>query len=171
MRPLTLYEREKIELYLQMGKNKTWIASKLNRDYSVIKREIKRNSGEHLPYKASDAQHFAQRRAKSTNKRKLDKIKNKKLPFLEVLCRNSKLLEGKQDFVACFDLCSLFSLHLCSRSAWLNSWHIRKPILLLTAPFIFSDKSTAQRRMADLLHNTVLARKLKMPILTIPKKL
>ncbi len=79
MCPLTLYEREKIELYLQMGKKKTWIAGKLNRDYSVIKREIKRNSGEYLPYKASDAQHFALRRARSTNKRKLDKLKNKKL--------------------------------------------------------------------------------------------
>lgn len=79
MRPLTLYEREKIELYLRMGKKKTWIAGKLNRDYSVVKREIKRNSGTVLPYVAKDAQYFAERRARSTNKRKLDKLKNKKL--------------------------------------------------------------------------------------------
>ena len=79
MQPITLYEREKIELYLRMGKKKIWIAKKLNRDYSIIKREIKRNSGEVLPYKANDAHYFAERRKRNTNKRKLDKLKNKKL--------------------------------------------------------------------------------------------
>jgi transposase, IS30 family len=79
MRPITFYERERIELYLQMGKKKSWIARKLNRDYSVIKREVKRNSGEVLPYRAKDARYFAERRAKNTNKRKLDKLENRKL--------------------------------------------------------------------------------------------
>ena len=78
-RPLTLYEREQIETWLRMGKKKKWIAQKLNRDYSIIKREIKRNSGEHLPYIAIDAQHFADRRKRKTNKRKLEKWQNEKL--------------------------------------------------------------------------------------------
>ena len=76
---ITLYEREQIETWLRIGRKKKWIADKLNRDYSVIKREIKRNSGEHLPYTAIDAQHFADRRKKKTNKRKLEKWQNKKL--------------------------------------------------------------------------------------------
>jgi IS30 family transposase len=37
---ITFYEREKIENWLRIKKKKTWIAKKLNRDYSVIKREI-----------------------------------------------------------------------------------------------------------------------------------
>ena len=76
---ITFYEREQIETYLRMGKKKTWIAKKLNRDYSVIKREIKRNSGEVLPYIAKDAQYYADRRKKKTNKRKLEKWQNEKL--------------------------------------------------------------------------------------------
>lgn len=87
--PLTLFEREKIETWLRMNKKKIWIARKLNRDYSIIKREIKRNSGEYLPYTASNACYFAKRRSKNTNIRKLDKLKNKKLKeFIE-----EKLLE------------------------------------------------------------------------------
>jgi len=78
-RPITLYEREQIETWLRMKKKKKWIAKKLNRDYSIIKREIKRNSGEHLPYVATDAQYFSKRRKKKTNKRKLEKWQNKKL--------------------------------------------------------------------------------------------
>jgi len=78
-RPITLYEREQIEAWLRTGKKKKWIAKKLNRDYSIIKREVKRNSGEHLPYVAIDAQHFAKRRRKKTNKRKLEKWQNEKL--------------------------------------------------------------------------------------------
>lgn len=78
-RPLTLYEREQIEVWLRIGRKKSWIAKKLNRDYSIIKREIKRNSGEHLPYIAIDAQHFADRRKRKTNTRKLEKWQNEKL--------------------------------------------------------------------------------------------
>lgn len=78
-RQITLYEREKIETWLRMGKEKTWIAKKLNRDYSVIKRETKRNKGSHLPYTAEVAHALAGKRAKKTNVRKLDKAKNIKL--------------------------------------------------------------------------------------------
>lgn len=73
---ITLYEREKIESWL---KRKNLDSQKLNRDYSVIKREVKRNSGKHLPYNAKDAQYYAERRKKKTNKRKLEKWQNKKL--------------------------------------------------------------------------------------------
>ena len=78
-RPLTLFEREKIETYLRMDKEKQWIANKLNRDYSIIKREIKRNSGEHLPYNVQVAHKLAQERASKTNVRKLDKKENEEL--------------------------------------------------------------------------------------------
>jgi len=76
---LTLYERERIESYLRMKKKKKWIANKLNREYSIIKREIKRNKGEHTPYVAKDAQYYAERRKRNTNKRKLDKWQNESL--------------------------------------------------------------------------------------------
>jgi len=76
---ITFFEREQIESYLRMKKSKKWIAEKLNRDYSVIKREIKRNSGEVMPYNAKDAQACADRRRKKTNKRKLEKAENAKL--------------------------------------------------------------------------------------------
>lgn len=66
-------------MYLRMEKKKSWIARKLGRDYSVIKREIKRNSGAVLPYIAKEAQYYAERRRKKTNKRKLEKWQNKKL--------------------------------------------------------------------------------------------
>ena len=78
-RPITLFEREKIETWLRMEKRKSWIAKKLNRDYSIIKREIKRNSGEHLPYNAEVAETLSKKRAKKTNVRKLEKAMNKKL--------------------------------------------------------------------------------------------
>jgi transposase, IS30 family len=76
---ITFFERQKIETYLRMKKKKKWIADKLGRDYSVIKREIKRNSGKHLPYCAVTAQICSERRKKNTNKRKLEKWENKEL--------------------------------------------------------------------------------------------
>lgn len=77
--PITFYEREKIESYLRMKKKKIWIAKKLNRDYSVIKREIKRNAGDYTPYIAKLAQEYYERRKQKTNKRKLEKYENKEL--------------------------------------------------------------------------------------------
>ena len=76
---ITFYERERVETYLRINKKKTWIAKRLNRDYSIIKREIKRNSGEVSPYLAASAQYYAERRKKNTNKKKLEKWENKKL--------------------------------------------------------------------------------------------
>jgi len=76
---LTFFERERIETYLRMKKKILWIAKKLGRDYSVIRKEVKRNTGEVLPYCAVDAQGYAERRKKNTNKRKLEKHKNVKL--------------------------------------------------------------------------------------------
>lgn len=88
--PLTFFEREKIEAWLRMKKKKTWIARKLGRDYSVIKREIVRNKSPHLPYLALRAQEYADRRKRKTNKRKLEKWQNEKLAeFVE-----KKLREG-----------------------------------------------------------------------------
>ena len=78
-RPLTLFEREQIESWLRLDHKKKWIASKLNRDYSIVKREIKRNSGAVLPYTAQEAHYYAARRRKKTNKRKLEKWQNEKL--------------------------------------------------------------------------------------------
>jgi len=77
--PITFYEREIIETSLRIKRKKSLIARKLNRDYSVIKREIKRNSGEYLPYTAISAQYYCERRKKKTNKRKLEKHQNKRL--------------------------------------------------------------------------------------------
>ena len=76
---ITFYERQQIETYLRMRWKKTKIAEKLGRDYSIIKRETKRNAGEVMPYCATDAQHYAERRRKKTNKRKLEKWQNEKL--------------------------------------------------------------------------------------------
>lgn len=76
---ITFFEREIIEVCLRMKNKKISIARKLNRDYSVIKREIKRNSGNILPYMAINAQCYANRRKKNTNKRKLEKLANKEL--------------------------------------------------------------------------------------------
>ena len=78
-RPLILYEREQIESWLRMKKKKKWIATKLKRDYSIIKREIKRNTGEVLPYNAQLADEYARRRRGKTNTRKLEKWQNEKL--------------------------------------------------------------------------------------------
>lgn len=78
-RPLTFYEREQIESFLRMKKTKRWIANKLHRDYSIIKREIKRNSGAVLPYTAVTAEAIARRRSRKTNVRKLEKVGNENL--------------------------------------------------------------------------------------------
>ena len=74
-RSITLYERERIETYLRMKKEKSWIAKKLNRDYSVIKREIKRNAGECLPYVAAIADKLAGPKTQKTKFPKIEKTK------------------------------------------------------------------------------------------------
>ncbi|MGK2848496.1 MAG: hypothetical protein ACSLEX_00255 [Minisyncoccota bacterium] len=76
---ITFSEREKIEMYLRMRKKKAWIEKRLRREYSVIKWEIARNSGKHLPYTAASAQTIADQNVKKTNRRKLEKEENAKL--------------------------------------------------------------------------------------------
>lgn len=79
-RDLTFYERQRIETYLREKKSKIHIARKLLRDSSVIKREIKRNSGESGRfYNALSTQKATDVRKRSTNVRKLEKKENKPL--------------------------------------------------------------------------------------------
>lgn len=71
--PLTFYERQQIEHHLRLRRKKREIARRLNRDHSVIIREINRNSDEKYGYRAEIAQVKANLKAKKTNKRKLNK--------------------------------------------------------------------------------------------------
>lgn len=73
MSNLNQTDRERIELYLRLHFKIRAIARMVGRDHSVILREIKRNSSDYFPYDALLAQRAAERRAKKTNKRKLDK--------------------------------------------------------------------------------------------------
>lgn len=79
MPTITYYEREKIEVYLRMSKSHRWISRRLNRDHTVIDREVKRNSGDYLPYRAKTAHRIFEQRRVKTNKRKLEKDKNQNL--------------------------------------------------------------------------------------------
>lgn len=79
MSRLTYCEREKIELYLRMGKKHRWIGRRLNRNHTVINREVDRNSGNISPYRAKTAQMMFEHRMRKTNKRKLEKEENKYL--------------------------------------------------------------------------------------------
>lgn len=85
MQRITYYEREQIEHYLRTGKKKRWIAIRLKRDHSVIVREIKNHTGEHLPYTAKMAREIADRKKKNANKRKVDKNENLKKHVTEKL--------------------------------------------------------------------------------------
>lgn len=75
MSNLTFYERQLIESMLRNGAKIKSISIITGRDHSVVSREIKRNRGDYLPYNARTAQEVADRRARKTNKRKLDKNK------------------------------------------------------------------------------------------------
>ena len=70
---LSYYERQKIEYYLRLRIAKRQIAKRLKRDPSVIIREVNRNSLPDGRYLADFAQVKADKQAKKTNKRKLDK--------------------------------------------------------------------------------------------------
>jgi IS30 family transposase len=76
---ITFYEREKIELYLRMKKSNRWIGKKLCRSHTDISREIKRNKGSYLPYRAVSAQRMHDARLEKKNKKKLEKLKHQKL--------------------------------------------------------------------------------------------
>lgn len=71
---ITYYEREKIELYLKMSKSYRWIGRKLCRSHTDISREVKRNSGVYLPYRASTAQKIHENRQRKKNKNKLERF-------------------------------------------------------------------------------------------------
>jgi len=65
---LTYEERQIIEKRLLQKKSQRDIAGELSRDHTVIGREIRRNSGEHLPYSADRAQLYAEKRIKNKKK-------------------------------------------------------------------------------------------------------
>jgi IS30 family transposase len=74
MSKLTFYDRQRIEFYLGLKPiSLRDIAKFINRDVSVISREIKRHKPQFSPYNAELAQKAADRKAKLTNKKKLDK--------------------------------------------------------------------------------------------------
>jgi|APFre7841882654_1041346.scaffolds.fasta_scaffold93512_1 IS30 family transposase len=70
---LTKYDREQIELYFRLGLSGREIAKRIARHHSVVERELKRNRSPYFAYEASKADYFSARRAKKTNKRKLEK--------------------------------------------------------------------------------------------------
>lgn len=72
-RRLMSYERQIIETNLAVGKSSREIAKIIGRDHTVVSREIKRNKGQLFPYSSVTAQTAANRRAKHTNTRKLNK--------------------------------------------------------------------------------------------------
>lgn len=86
MSNLTFYDRQVIESCLRSKLKIKIIALFVGRDHSVISREIKRNSGDYFPYEARIAQEAANRRAKKTNKRKLDKDKK----LYKYVCKSLK---------------------------------------------------------------------------------
>ncbi len=73
MAKLTYYEREIIESKLRSKQSARTIARFLNRDHSVVAREIKRNTGDHLLYTAGAAQRIADSREQKRSQKKLEK--------------------------------------------------------------------------------------------------
>lgn len=72
MQILTQYEREKIEFSRRIKRSLRDIAKLLDREVSVISREIKRNRNRDGKYIAAEAQAKADSRARKTNHRKLE---------------------------------------------------------------------------------------------------
>lgn len=72
MQVLSLKEREHIEYSLRIQRSQRAIAVQLQRDPSVIRREIARNTVGRKRYVAAIAQRLANQRARITNHRKLD---------------------------------------------------------------------------------------------------
>jgi len=65
---LTYEERKVIEKRLLEKRSRRNIADELNRNHTVIGREIRRNSGDHLLYSADRAQLYAEKKMKGKNK-------------------------------------------------------------------------------------------------------
>lgn len=72
MQIITLYEREQIAYSLKLKRSLRTIANRLKRDHSVIVREVSRNREPDGKYDPLKAQARADRRARKTNKRKLE---------------------------------------------------------------------------------------------------
>jgi IS30 family transposase len=70
---LTYYDRQQIALWHRIGLNARQIARKVGKDRTVIWRELRRNCSPYFPYDADKAHYFASRRAKKTNRPKLEK--------------------------------------------------------------------------------------------------
>lgn len=80
MSNLTFYDRQRIEFYLHFKRvSLRDIAKFIGRDVSVVSREIKRHKPQFFPYSAELAQKAAGRKARITNKRKLDKCEELKV--------------------------------------------------------------------------------------------
>lgn len=62
MKHITFEERKTIEKLLKKDYSVRKVSRELNRDHTVIKREIDRNSGKHFPYNAEQAQKAYERR-------------------------------------------------------------------------------------------------------------
>lgn len=72
MKRLTQYEREQIACWNSQGVSTREIARRLNRNHTVVSRELKRNTPQLHEYDAVKAQYYTARRAKKTNCRKLE---------------------------------------------------------------------------------------------------
>ncbi len=70
--PITLYEREQIELYVRGHWSVRMIARRLHRDHSIILREVIRNKGKDGKYRAKTAHAQAVKRMSREQRRKLD---------------------------------------------------------------------------------------------------
>lgn len=81
--PLTLYEREKIELHTWAHNSLRDIAAMLHRDHSVIVRELQRNVCRDGIYRAAKAHEYAQKRKSKTRKLKLETDENLKRYVVE----------------------------------------------------------------------------------------
>jgi IS30 family transposase len=81
--PLTLYEREKIDLHLRGHWSIRDVAAMLRRDHSVLVRELQRNICQDGIYRAAKAQEYAEKRKSRKRKRKLEDDEDLKQYVLE----------------------------------------------------------------------------------------
>ena len=89
MQILTFSDRLFIEQSRAYRRGIREIARRLGKDHSVISRELRRNRTTHTPYRAATAQGYADRRAKKTNVRKLER---------ETLLREHVVTKLKEDW-------------------------------------------------------------------------
>lgn len=73
MKRLTQYEREQLALWTTQGVGVWEMARRLYRHHTVVSRELKRNTPQLREYDATKAQVYAKRRARKTNRRKLER--------------------------------------------------------------------------------------------------